>query len=241
MKRAVDALLIGLLTLLGGSAALACRFRLGGGYLGAVVTAYLLIASAILVSWPRHQAHPGFGIANGVTLLRAICVCLIAGTVVLDTILPQLVWIVAGIAACNLLLDGFDGRLARHYSMSSGFGARFDTEVDALMILVLCVVLVVQYGVGAWILAIGLLRYLFVAAGLLWPWLRAPLEGSIRGRAICSYQVLALILALVPPVAAVRELLLVSALLLLIYSFTSDIRSLHRRATHALPAVSCKI
>ena len=38
--------------------------------------------------------------------------------------------------------------------------------------------------------------------------------------------------------AAVRKLLRVSALLLLIYSFTSDIWSLHRRAACASPAIN---
>jgi phosphatidylglycerophosphate synthase len=231
-RRARDALLIGLLTLLAVSTALTYRFALGGVYLSAVIAAYLLIASAILANWTGNQAQLTFGIANGVTLLRAISVCLIAGILVLDTILPQLVWLVVGIAGCNLLLDGLDGRLARHYGVTSAFGARFDMEVDALLIMVLCVLLVVHYHVAAWVLAIGLLRYLFVGAGLLWPWLHAPLRAGIRGRAIGSYQVLALVLALLS-LAAVRAFFLGSALLLLIYSFTIDIRSLHRRAMHA--------
>ncbi|MBN1455821.1 MAG: CDP-alcohol phosphatidyltransferase family protein [Methanomicrobia archaeon] len=232
------ALLTGLLTLLCVSALLTYRFALGGLYFGAVLTAYLLIVSGIVAKWPRHQPQLEFGIANGVTLLRAIGVCLIVGTLTLATIGPRLIWMVAGIAGCTLLLDGCDGRLARHYGITSAFGARFDLEVDALLIMILCVVLVVHYDQAVWILAIGLLRYLFVGAGLLMTWLRAPLAGSIRGRAICCYQVLALILALLPWSTAVRELLLVSALLLLIYSFTSDIRSLHKRAADGVPAVS---
>jgi hypothetical protein len=75
---------------------------------------------------------------------------------------------------------------------SAAFDARFDTEVDALLIMVLCVVLVVIYDLAVWVLTLGLLRYLFEAAGLLMPWLHAPLTGSIWGRAISCYQVLAL-------------------------------------------------
>ena len=235
-KRAKDTLLIGLLMLLGVSTIFVFQFALGLRYIGAVVAAYLLIASSVLVNWPRHPPQLKFGIANGVTLLRAIGVCLIVGTLALDTLRPQLVWIIAGIAGCNLLLDGCDGRLARHYGIASAFGARFDMNVDALLIMVLCVVLVVHYDMAVWVLAIGLLRYLFEAAGLLWPWLHAPLTTSTRGRVIGSYQICALIVALLSPI--VRELLLVSALLLLIYSFVSDIWSLYKRATYLLPAMS---
>lgn len=231
-RRAREALLIGLLTLLGVSSALTYWFALGGVYLSAVIVAYLLIASAILANWPGSPAQLTFGIANGATLLRAISVCLVAGTLVLDTMRPQLVWMVVGIAGCNLLLDGLDGWLARRYGITSAFGARFDMEVDALLIMVLCLFLVVHHHAAAWVLVIGLLRYLFVGAGLLWPWLRAPLTTTIRGRAIGSYQVLALVLALLSLAAAVRAVILGSALLLLIYSFTIDIRSLHRGALH---------
>ncbi|HDS46315.1 MAG TPA: CDP-alcohol phosphatidyltransferase family protein [Methanomicrobia archaeon] len=237
-KSAGDTLLIGLLMLLGVATIFAFRFALGLRYIGAVVAAYLLFTSAVLVTWPRHPPQLKFGIANGVTLLRAIGVCLIVGTLALDTLRPQLVWMVAGIAGCNLLLDGCDGRLARHYGITSAFGARFDMDVDALLIMVLCVVLVVHYDMAVWVLAIGLLRYFFEGAGLLRPWLRAPLTTSTRGRVIGSYQICTLIVALVSRPTIVREILLVSALLLLIYSFTIDIWSLYRRATHALPALS---
>ena len=37
----------------------------------------------------------------------------------------------------TVLLDGVDGRLARKYGASSRFGARFDMEVDAVLICVL--------------------------------------------------------------------------------------------------------
>lgn len=58
------------------------------------------------------------------TLLRAVAVCLIAGMLVLDTMQPQLGWLVVGRAGWDLLLDGLDGRLARHYGVTSAFGAR---------------------------------------------------------------------------------------------------------------------
>ena len=62
--------------------------------------------------------------------------------------------------------------------MASAFGARFDMETDALLIQVLAI-LAWQYGkAGPWVLVSGLLRYLFVAAGWVWPWMREPLFPS---------------------------------------------------------------
>ena len=78
------------------------------------------------------------------------------------------------LAASVAVLDGVDGWLARRTRMASAFGARFDMETDAALILVLAV-LAWQFGrAGAWVLACGLLRYAFVGAGVLWPWLRSP-------------------------------------------------------------------
>ena len=62
-------------------------------------------------------------------------------------------------------------------------------ETDALLVMALSV-LAWQYGkAGAWVLLCGLLRYLFVAGGWLWPWLRRPLPPSIRRQTICVVQV----------------------------------------------------
>jgi phosphatidylglycerophosphate synthase len=106
----------------------------------------------------------------------------------------------AGGAASLLVtaLDGVDGWLARRARISSVFGARFDMEIDALLILVLSI-LVWRFGkAGAWVIASGLLRYAFVAAGSVWPWLRAPLPPSRRRQTICVVQIAGLTLAIVP-------------------------------------------
>ena len=49
--------------------------------------------------------------------------------------------------------------------MTSAFGARFDMEVDALLIQVLAVLAWQWDKAGPWVLMSGLLRYVFVAAG----------------------------------------------------------------------------
>src|ERR671918_671129 len=112
------------------------------------------------------------------------------------------------IVSIALLTASIGGLLARRLGLASHFGARFDLEVDAFLILVLAL-LVWQAGkVGPWVLAIGLLRYLFVLAGRLLPWLRQPLPPSRRRQAVCVQQGVTLVLCLLPPVGTLLASLL---------------------------------
>ena len=112
--------------------------------------------------------RPARGPANRVTLLRAVLVGGVAALAVLDV--PDRVPVLVALAVTALALDGVDGWVARRTGTSSAFGARFDMEVDAFLILVLS--LVVAPSAGWWVVLIGAARYLFVAAK--WPlrWLR---------------------------------------------------------------------
>jgi phosphatidylglycerophosphate synthase len=53
---------------------------------------------------------------------------------------------------------------------------------------------------GPWVLASGLLRYAFVAAGRCRPWLRRALAPSFRRKAAAAVQMIALVVVLVPGV-----------------------------------------
>ena len=180
-----------------------------------------------------HHPFARFGPANQITTVRAMLVALVASLVGE----PRLPGVAAGAATASLvvvLLDGVDGWLARRTRMSSAFGARFDMEIDALLILVLAI-LAWQYGkAGPWVLVSGLLRYLFVAAGWLAPWLRGPLPPSRRRQTICVVQIAALSLAIVPAIVPPASSLLAAAgLLALSYSFLVDTLWLWRHArTH---------
>jgi phosphatidylglycerophosphate synthase len=91
------------------------------------------------------------------------------------------------------VLDAVDGRLARASGMASRFGARFDLETDAALVMILAV-LAWQFGqAGPWVLAIGLARYGFVLAGRVWTWLRRPLAPSFRRQAVAAVQMAALL------------------------------------------------
>ena len=93
------------------------------------------------------------------------------------------------LACAATALDGVDGWLARRSGMSSAFGARFDMEVDALLILALSVLAWHHGKAGAWVLLSGLLRYVFLAAGWTWPRMQRPLPASRRRQAVCVIQV----------------------------------------------------
>jgi phosphatidylglycerophosphate synthase len=122
-----------------------------------------------------------------------------------------------------LLLDGVDGRVARRTGTASRLGARFDEEVDAVLILVLSVY--VARSSGAWVLAIGAARYAYVVAGWVLPWLTGSLPPRYWGKVVAVTQGVALTVAaaaVAPPV--VTELVLVVALTLLAESFGHSVR-----------------
>jgi phosphatidylglycerophosphate synthase len=161
--------------------------------------------------------------------VRALLVALVAGFIG-EHQTPGAATLAAGTSGVATLLDGVDGWLARRAQMTSRFGARFDMEVDALLIQVLAVLAWQWDKAGPWVLASGLLRYLFVAAGWVWPWMRRPLLQTLRAKAICVAQIATLMLAIVPAIAPPASALLAAAgLLALCYSFLVDTVWLWRR------------
>lgn len=159
---------------------------------------------------------------NQVTAIRALIVALLAGLVVVP---PQtaIAWIAVIASTIAAVLDGVDGWLARRTGIMTAFGARFDMEVDALLILVLAILAWRWDTAGPWILMSGLLRYLFVAAGWALPWMQRPLAPTRRGRVICLVQIVALIVAVAPIIPPrVTGVVAAGGLLTLAYSFLVD-------------------
>ncbi len=171
----------------------------------------------------RHHPFASIGPANLVTGTRALLVAMLGGMAV-DAAGGTGGWWVAGIATVAASLDLADGWLARRTTMASPFGARFDMEIDALLILILSA-LVWRAGLtGPWVLASGLMRYLFVAAAVVWPWMRRALPPSRRRQTVCVLQIAALIVALAPVTpGSVAEALAAGSLLLLAWSFATDV------------------
>src|SRR5689334_3559174 len=77
------------------------------------------------------------GAANAVTLSRAVLTVVIAVLVVASWSSTVSRPLVVGLATVALLTDYVDGRLARSLDQVTSFGAAFDMEVDAFLILVL--------------------------------------------------------------------------------------------------------
>jgi phosphatidylglycerophosphate synthase len=195
------------------------------------VKAVGLFSVVMLVTLSRVRAHhpfAQFGPANQLTTARAVLVVLVAGLIG-ENGLPQVAATAAALGLAATILDGLDGWLARQAGMASAFGARFDVEVDALLIQALAV-LAWRYGkAGPWVLLSGLLRYGFVAAGWLLPWMHRPLTPTLRGRIICTVQIVALVLAVVPAVTTpVSTVIAALGLAALCYSFLVDTLRLWR-------------
>jgi phosphatidylglycerophosphate synthase len=186
--------------------------------------------AAVFALAARYLPAPVFGAANTVTLGRAALTLLL---IALLGAAPTLTlgWALVGLGTAGVALDGVDGALARGRNEASAFGARFDMEVDALLILVLAALVWQHDKAGAWILAAGLLRYAFVAASLLLPWLGAALPPSRRRQAVCVVQIVSLLGALAPIVVQPWSAgLALAGLVALGWSFAVDVRWLARHA-----------
>ena len=190
-------------------------------------------AALVLVSLgflQQHHPFARFGAANQVTTMRAVVVSLIVGLIG-EASAPALAAAAVGASVVATALDGVDGWLARRHAIASDFGARFDMEVDALLILALSVLAWTFGKAGAWVVASGAMRYAFVAAGAGLRWMRAPLPPSRRRQTICVVQVAALTIALVPTIAPpVSAAIAAAALASLTGSFLVDTLWLWRRA-----------
>ncbi len=203
-------------------------------HLMASVASFVVLASIVNVLWAAHQGRNRFGEANQATLLRAGLVCLIGSTLLTAGRAPTVDWFMIGLIAVALALDAVDGFLARRFKLTSDFGARFDMEIDALLLLILSI-LVWQTGqAGLWVLTIGLMRYVFVAASWLVTPLSAPLGPSRRRKAVCALQGIALMSCLLPPLGQTEASgLALAALVALILSFAIDIKALLLRPSSA--------
>ena len=205
-------------------------FALGEGFPVRVAFVGAGVMLVALAGLRDHHPFARVGPANLVTGTRALLVALLAA-LTLEPAIHSLGWWLVGTATVAASLDLADGWLARRTRLASAFGARFDMEVDALLILVLSV-LVWRAGLtGLWVLASGLMRYAFVAAALALPWMNQALPPSRRRQTVCVVQIAALIAALapiVPPLAAVT--LSAASLTLLTWSFWVDVAwSFHHR------------
>ena len=133
------------------------------------------------------------GPASWVTLARATLAVGVAALAADSFTRDTPVALLVTLAAVALVLDAVDGWLARRTGTATALGARFDGEVDAFLILALSVY--VAPASGAWVLAIGAARYVFLAGEWLLPWMRAPLPPRRWRKFVAAGQGIVLTLA----------------------------------------------
>jgi phosphatidylglycerophosphate synthase len=217
-------------------AALSARIGLGpAGWLAG--TAYAVGLCVLVTGAMRRARIDTLGPADLVTLSRAV---LVAGVTAL---VADRLWSGGGpaaplvvLAATALALDAVDGRVARRTGTASALGARFDMEVDSFLLLVLSVHVAVL--LGPWVLAIGALRYVFVAAGRMAPWLRSPLPTSYPAKVVAALQGVVLVVAAADVLPrALAAALAGTALALLVWSFGRSVVWL-RRGARSRPTVA---
>ncbi len=167
------------------------------GWLSASAATFCFLVLAALIM--RNSRARSFGTADVVTLVRGVGVCFLAG-LALQALAGGLarhgVLTMIVMGALCLTLDGVDGRVARSRGEASAFGARFDVETDAAMLVVLSVAVAALGIAGWWVLAIGALRYGYVATSVVVPALRTPLPYRYSAKVIAVAQAVALLAAL---------------------------------------------
>ena len=173
-----------------------------------------------------HHPYRRFGPANHVTMIRAMLVAFIV-SLIAEPGVARVAAAGTAAAVAVTVLDGFDGWLARRSGMASAFGARFDVETDAVLVMAMSI-LVWQHGkAGPWVLIGGMMRYAFVLAGVVLPWMARPLRPTRRAKTISVCHMVGLSTVLAPvipvPLSAIAVAATVAALS---WSFAVDVRRL---------------
>lgn len=154
---------------------------------------YGVVMNVMLAVGLARSGATVLGPANTVTLARAILVGGVAALITDSFVRGASVPAIVSLSAVALYLDAVDGRVARRTKTVSPLGAIFDQEIDAFLILLLSVY--VGNSIGLWVLAIGIARYAYLAAGWPLPWLRNPLPPRYWGKVVAAVQGIVLTVA----------------------------------------------
>jgi phosphatidylglycerophosphate synthase len=185
-------------------------------------------AAAALIAAARTRSDtPSLHPADWVTLTRAVLIAGVAGLVADSFSRPVAVTPLVTLSIVALVLDAVDGQVARRTGTATPLGGRLDGEVDAFLILLLSIV--VSRDFGGWVLAIGAIRYAFLVAGWLVPWLAAPLPPRFWRKVVAAVQGVVLTAAASGvPSRLIVTVAVAAALLLLAESFGRDVLWLYR-------------
>lgn len=173
--------LLWLTTWLGFYALLRPAWTLSGRWL---VLSGVVLAFELALLWRNLPANhrpgetalmPSLGPGNRLSLVRGLCIGLMAGFLFGPWPPGPLAWVLVLLYTVTDIADFFDGYLARRAGHVTELGGLLDMEYDGLGTLIV-ILLAVSFGqLPVWYLALGLARYLFVF-GL---WLRRRLGRPI--------------------------------------------------------------
>jgi len=189
------------------------------GWVVGVVCA--VVANGVLANGIAHHRVERLGPAMWVTLARVTLGVAVAALAVEAVAHRPHTALLVGGASTAIVLDAVDGWLARRTATSSELGARFDGEADAFLIVVLSAY--VARSVGWWVLAIGLLRYVFLIGEWTLTWMRAQLPARQWRKVVAATQAIVLTVAgadVLPQ--SVASAAVAGALVLLVESFGRD-------------------
>ena len=187
------------------------------------ISTFIFLATVLVLCAARFRALKPFGAANAITTFRVGLMALLIGAAA-DASEALATWWPAVLSGLALALDGLDGEVARRCRMESRFGAYFDQETDALLILALVLLLAISGKVGPWIVVAGLMRYGLLTAGWILPSLAAPLPKSRFRSGTCAIMVAALVVCLLPILASSQASIIAAiALTALTLSFGKDL------------------
>ncbi|NNF28308.1 MAG: CDP-alcohol phosphatidyltransferase family protein [Gemmatimonadetes bacterium] len=235
LARAAPDVVAGLVVLAAPATATWALLDLPATYLLQALALYGVVGGLVLAGRPPALPGPGLGGANRVTLARSTLVVSLTPLVIYPSVHNHVGhWWIILIATLALVLDGVDGWLARKTGGSSAFGARFDMELDAFLILVLAVLVWLAAKAGPGVILIGAMRYGFVAASWVWPALQGELPPSLRRKTVCVVQGIVLLVCLGPIIPRWFSYPIAwAALILLAYSFAADVLWLVRENDRA--------
>ena len=127
---------------------------------------------------------PSLGPGNGLTLVRGLCIGLLAGFLFGPWPPGALAWVIVLLYTITDIADYLDGYLARRANHVTPLGGVLDMEFDGLGTLVV-ILLAVSFGqLPWWYLGLGLARYIFVL-GL---WLRRKIQRPIHEMAPSAHR-----------------------------------------------------
>ena len=161
-----------------------------GWFVGLACGAVAFTSVAVGLVRYEHTVGP----ADVVTIVRLAMGCAVAALVAESFPVAGPDTALVTLATVALVLDAVDGKIARLTGTISAFGAKLDGEVDAFLMLVLSVY--VAASTGWWVLSIGLVRYVFAAAGWVLPWMRGTLPPRFWRKVVTATEGIVLTVAM---------------------------------------------